>query len=450
MGQEHAREPPLDDPVARLLGVLPAAAGGGGRAARPGGPDAAGLAAVHRAFRPARARGHRPPLRPRRPVPARRRRLLPAVRHRRPERARLAARAYPRRGRGGGGGARRPRPRPARRPARGARRRPLRAEPPRRRGPPARPPDRRQPRMAAPAGRPHPARRPLPALPRLRARPRPGRRLVGARRPHPGALGRRLRAREPGRHLAHLLRPLRRGARPPPRRLLPHLPRCAPGPRRQPRRARRHPDAGAAHRHLLRARLDRPLPRLHAARRRGPDGRARPGHGAHRRRSAPHQRPLAPAGLRLRRPARARRRLPPRHPRPRRRRPRRHRHPRQRARLRRSRDPRAPRLHAAHRPGAARRGSDPAQHRHLVVRPAGRARACPRQQGPDDDRLGALHPPAVRDRRDHRPRPAVPRQGQALVRRLARDRRRRPRRTGGRHPLDHPRLCRRRAWCRGR
>ena len=318
------------------------------------------------------------------------------------------------------------------------------AEPARRRGPPARPPDRRQPRMAAPAGRPHPARRPLPALPRLRARPRPGRRLVGARRPHPGALGRRLRAREPGRHLAHLLRPLRRGARPPPRRLLPHLPRCAPGPRRQPRRARRHPDAGAAHRHLLRARLDRPLPRLHAARRRGPDGRARPGHGAHRRRSAPHQRPLAPARLRLRRPARARRRLPPRHPRPRRRRARRHRHPRQRARLRRPRDPRAPRLHAAHRPGAARRGSDPAQHRHLVVRPAGRARACPRQQGPDDDRLGALHPPAVRDRRDHRPRPAVPRQGQALVRRLARDRRRRPRRTGGRHPLDHPGLRRRR------
>ena len=90
-------------------------------------------------------------------------------------------------------------------------------------------PDRRQPRVAAAAGRRRAARRPLSALPRLRDRPRPGRHLVGARRPHPGALGRRLRAGEPRRDRARLLRPLRRGARPPAGRLLPHLPRRAAG-----------------------------------------------------------------------------------------------------------------------------------------------------------------------------------------------------------------------------
>ena len=50
--------------------------------------------------------------------------------------------------------------------------------------------------------------------------------------------------------------------------------------------------------------------------------------------------------------------------------------------------------------------ADPAQHSHMVVRPAGRARARPRQQGPDDDRPGALDPAAVRGRRDDRARPA--------------------------------------------
>ena len=46
----------------------------------------------------------------------------------------------------------------------------------------------------------------------------------------------------------------------------------------------------------------------------------------------------------------------------------------------------------------------PAQHRHLVVRPARRARARPRPQGPDDDRPRALDPPPLRGRRHHRPR----------------------------------------------
>ena len=123
------------------------------------------------------------------------------------------------------------RPDPARRPARGGARRPLRrrtAWSPRatcRRALIAGSREWLRPLVGVAA-----ARRALPALPRLRDRPRPRRHLVGARRPHPGALGRRLRAGEPRRDRARLLRPLRRGARPPARRLLPHLPRRAAGP----------------------------------------------------------------------------------------------------------------------------------------------------------------------------------------------------------------------------
>ena len=96
-----------------------------------------------------------------------------------------------------------------------------------------------QPRIAAPAGRRQAAQRPLPAFLRLRDRPRPRRHLVGAGRPHPGAVRRRLRAGEPRRDHARLLRPLRRDARPSPGRLLPHLPRRAAGHVRRPRRPRR-------------------------------------------------------------------------------------------------------------------------------------------------------------------------------------------------------------------
>ena len=109
-----------------------------------------------------------------------------------------------------------------------------------------------------------------------------------------------------------------------------------------------------------------------------------------------------------------------------------------------------PRLPAAHLPGADRPAADPAQHRHLVVRPAGRARPRPRPQGPDDDRPGALHPPSLRDRRHHRPRQRVPRQGA------------RARSTPGWKPTAPTSSARRRScsppppprstasWCRGR
>ena len=58
-----------------------------------------------------------------------------------------------------------------------------------------------------------PPRRPLPAALRRRSRPRPGRPLVGAGRPHPGAVRRRLCAGEPAGDVARLSRPLQRHER---------------------------------------------------------------------------------------------------------------------------------------------------------------------------------------------------------------------------------------------
>jgi hypothetical protein len=84
-----------------------------------------------------------------------------------------------------------------------------------------------KPGIPAAAGRRRAGRRPFPAFLRLRARPRPGRPLVGAGRPHAGAVGRRLRAGEPRRHDARASRHLRRHHVPSARRLLPALPRRA-------------------------------------------------------------------------------------------------------------------------------------------------------------------------------------------------------------------------------
>jgi hypothetical protein len=78
---------------------------------------------------------------------------------------------------------------------------------------------------------------------------------------------------------------------------------CASGPAGQARQPRRHPHAGPAQRNLFRTRLYRPLSRLHAAGRRGPDGRRRPTDGAHRGRAETDQRAVAPAGRRLGGPA---------------------------------------------------------------------------------------------------------------------------------------------------
>ncbi len=69
------------------------------------------------------------------------------------------------------------------------------------------------------------------------------------------------------------------------------------------------PDARAAQRDLLRARLHRPLSRHHAARRRGPDRHRRPADGAHRVGAEAGQRAVAAARRRLRRSAGAARRI---------------------------------------------------------------------------------------------------------------------------------------------
>ncbi len=112
----------------------------------------------------------------------------------------------------------------------------------------------------------HPAaRRPLPACLRRRPRPRARRPLVGAGRPHPGAIGHRLRAGEPHRALALPARVVPRLPRRPPRRLLPR--RCttalvARTGRENPRIVLLTP--GPQSEELLRARLPRPLSRLHA------------------------------------------------------------------------------------------------------------------------------------------------------------------------------------------
>ena len=108
-----------------------------------------------------------------------------------------------------------------------------------------------------------------------------------------------------------------------------------------------------------------------------------------------------------------------RHARPRRRGPRGLGHAGQRARLRHPGDPGAARLPAADLARADRAAADPAQHCYLVVRPAGGARARPRQQGPPDDRPGAVDAPALRARRHDRARRALPQRGPRLVRRLA-------------------------------
>ena len=146
-------------------------------------------------------------------------------------------------------------------------------------------PDRLQPGIPAAAGRRQAGQRAFPAFLRLRARPRPERRLVGAGRPHAGAVGRRLCAGEPRRHDARAVRHLWRDACPSAGRLLPPLPRRAERHGRRAVGPRRHPDPRPAQRNLLRARLHRPLPRHHAARRRGPHRLRRPADGAHRLRA---------------------------------------------------------------------------------------------------------------------------------------------------------------------
>ncbi len=145
---------------------------------------------------------------------------------------------------------------------------------------------------------------PRPAPPRAgrhRPRSRPPRGVAGAGRPHPGAVGARLRDGEPSSHLAGAARALPRG------RAAPHgavLQRAALGPaavgQRRPRRpARRRPVA----RQPVRDRLRPGLPRLRAGL------PARAGQRPRRARGLGADARLRPARARRRHPASRRRRL---------------------------------------------------------------------------------------------------------------------------------------------
>ena len=123
------------------------------------------------------------------------------------------------------------------------------------------------------------AGRPLPAPLRRRPRARARRPLVGARRSHAGAVGRGLRAREPHRAVARRCPSCSASAAcsgwpASSRTLRDTLRGLAPRHRDNPRIVAAH--ARALQRDLLRARLPRALPRLHAGRGRRPHG-ARPG-----------------------------------------------------------------------------------------------------------------------------------------------------------------------------
>ena len=214
-----------------------------------------------------------------------------------------------------------------------------------------------------------------------------GRPLVGARRPHPGAVRRRLRARKPARALARDARRLSRAQGRAAGAVLPGVPGRSLGAQPPGRFARLPAHAGAAERDLFRARLSRALSRLPAGRRRRPDG-------ARRRRLHPHgvgiearRRAGAPARRRLRRSARAQCTLAPRRARPGAGGARRHGRDRQFARLRRGRGARAAGFPAGAGAGRARARSCAAECRHLVARPGARARGGRRPARRHGDRV---------------------------------------------------------------
>ena len=165
--------------------------------------------------------------------------------------------------------------------------------------------------------------------------------MVGARRPHAGAVGRRLCARKPDRAArtacpkrfasahVHRLASFFRAQRDTLMALAPDSAQTSQG---------RASDARSVQRNLLRARLPRALSRLHAGRRRRPDGARSPRLHQDARRPSARRRHLPPARRQLLRSARTARRLVARRGRPRRGRSCRQRRDRQRARLRRDRD----------------------------------------------------------------------------------------------------------------
>ena len=128
------------------------------------------------------------------------------------------------------------------------------------------------------------AGRPLSASLCRRCRPRARRALVGARRPHAGAVGRRLRAGKPPGAVARLFQSLQVDERRARRAVLRGLPR-QPARQRRPRRAADRPaDAGHLQRDLFRACDAGALSRLPAGRGRRSRRQRRPHPYPHRRR----------------------------------------------------------------------------------------------------------------------------------------------------------------------
>ena len=235
----------------------------------------------------------------------------------------------------------------------------------------------RPPRLPRARARASPGRRPAPAAVRRRSRALARRPLVGRRRPHAGAVGVGLRAREPARRLARLPADVPRAAGAASRRLLRRAARSSllhwaprgdgparivlltPGPYNE-----------TYFEHALLARY------LGFALVEGqrPDRARRPRLAEDDVGPAARPRDRAPPGRRLLRPARAALRFRARHRRPDRLRAARQRAARQRARLGRPRIGRAARLPAAAQPRAARRAAAAAVDRDLVARRAGRVR----------------------------------------------------------------------------
>ena len=297
--------------------------------------------------------------------------------------------------------------------------------------------DHPQPRMAAPGAGPASALGAFPAFPRLRNRPLARWQLVRAGRPDTGALGRRFRAGKPDGDLAGVSRPFPGGQCRAAGRVLSRLSRRDKRAARRWRRARGDPDAGPAHRYLFRTCLYRPLPGPYAAGIRRFAGGSRIADGVHRDRAAAGQRVVAAAGFPVLRSAGTGRILGPGHPG--------HGlgaalgcvHHAELFGIGRAGGARADGLPATDLPGPDRRGAEPAQYRHLVVRAAGGTGLCARQPGPDDDRPGAVDPPALRTGGLDGAGRILPRRRQPAGRGLAEHRCRQPGRPGGGDAVDH-------------
>ena len=220
------------------------------------------------------------------------------------------------------------------------------------------------------AARGRPARWPLSADLRRRPGPRAGRPLVGAGRPHPGALRRGLCPGEPAGAEPRLSEPLQRHERRATGAILRRVPQ-GPGRGRRPRRPAHLPsDPRPVQPDLFRTGAPGALPGLPAGRGRRPDRPRRPRLCADHRRAEAGRRDPAARRRQFHRSPGAEQRLAPGHARPAGRHSLRRRGDAQHARLRRRGVQGPAGLPAKALPPAAGRRAEDAQRRHLVVRPA--------------------------------------------------------------------------------